>query len=166
MDLSTIFNSVGGGAQKVGQSLSGLFSNTPLHYVNPTNQPLDRNKFLSSLAINETGGVKGDPYKFSQPSGIVKYGKALGKYQITEANLKHDAPLYLGKSMTPAQFLASPEAQDNLVYNKSNMMHMRGYTPEQIVDIHNKGMTNSSAPGSTQYQNPDYVKKFSMNYNK
>ena len=37
MDLSTIFNSAVGGAQKVGQSLSGLFG--PTHIVNATTPP-------------------------------------------------------------------------------------------------------------------------------
>jgi hypothetical protein len=37
MDLSTIFNSVGSGVQKVGQSLSGLFG--PTHIVNAATPP-------------------------------------------------------------------------------------------------------------------------------
>ncbi len=174
MGISDMYNKIGKG---VGEGISNTvaplksFLSSTTNYTAPTIAPkapvvLDKNKFLGALGSNETGGIKGNPYSFYQPSGIKKYGNALGKYQVTEANLKKDAPLYLGQSLTPQQFLASTTAQDNLVYNKANHLFAQGYTPQQIADIHNKGMTHSSTPGSTTYQNPDYVNKFNANFNK
>lgn len=127
--------------------------------------PLDRQKFLDALAHNETGIVKGDPYKFSQPSGNRKFGKALGKYQVTEGELKTYGPRYLGAPINSKQFLASSTAQDNYVANKALELNKQGYTPQQIADIHRRGIRKTGEPGSSIYQDPDYVNKFNQNYN-
>lgn len=139
----------------------------PAHYVAPP-QPvkpvIDRTKFLNAIASNETGIVQGDKYKSSQPSGYSPTDRALGKYRVTEAELASYGKRYLGQNMTPQQFLASSTAQDNYMYNKAQSLSSQGYTPEDIADIHNKGIKNSKPPASGQYQNPDYVKKFISNY--
>jgi hypothetical protein len=127
--------------------------------------PLDRTKFLAALAANETGIVKGDPYKFKQPSGNKKFGQALGRYQVTEGELKTYGSRYLGQPISPSQFLASSTAQDNYVTNKALELSKQGYTPQQIADIHRRGIRKTSEPGSSIYQDPDYVNKFNVNYN-
>lgn len=131
----------------------------------PAAPSLDRAKFLAALAHNETGIVKGDPYKFKQPSGNRKFGQALGRYQVTEGELKTYGPRYLGAPITPVQFLASSTAQDNYVANKALELSKQGYTPQQIADIHRRGIRKTSEPGSSIYQDPDYVNKFNVNYN-
>jgi len=57
----------------------------------------------------ESGGRK-DPYN---TVGIpTKYGRALGRYGIVEANVGPWSAAALGKPLTPEQFLADPAAQD------------------------------------------------------
>src|SRR5579885_2495498 len=40
--------------------------------------------------------------------------RALGRYQVMPASLAEWGPKYLGQSITPDQFLASPQLQDQL----------------------------------------------------
>jgi hypothetical protein len=57
----------------------------------------------------ESGGAK-DPYR---TVGVpTKYGRALGRYGIVEANVGPWSAAALGKPLTPEQFLADPAAQD------------------------------------------------------
>ena len=121
--------------------------------------------FLKAIRTNETSTVKGDPYNSFQYSGKKAYGDALGAYRVTESDLKTHAPRYLGKSVTRQEFLSSPQMQDTYMTNRANYLNQQGYTPQQIADIHNQGMTNESSPGSTIYQNPSYVNSFNTTYN-
>jgi len=98
MDLSTIFNSVGGGAQKVGQSLSGLFG--PTHVVNavtppPTNiNPDDAMYQQDSNVAKQKYGVTIPPYflksvRQQESSGVVDpkdYGRSFGLVNADGAN--------------------------------------------------------------------------------
>lgn len=168
MGISDLYKTVGDEIGKVTKPITDYFG--PVKYVAPpavvpTKPVLNKQKFLSGIASNETDGVKGNPYSFSQPSGNSKLGKALGKYQVTEGELKTYGKKYLGQSMTPQQFLASTTAQDNYMYNKAQALVSEGYTPEDIADIHNKGIKNSYPAGSGKYQNPEYVNNFSLIYN-
>lgn len=131
----------------------------------PAIMPLDKTKFLAAIGAVETGGLRVDPYKYSRPSGRKDLGRALGKYQVTEGELKTYGSKYLGAPITPNQFLASTTAQDNYVLNKANTLLNQGYTPQDIADIHNQGITKSFPAGSGQYQSPDYVNKFNQIYN-
>jgi hypothetical protein len=57
----------------------------------------------------ESGGAK-DPYR---TVGVpTKYGRALGRYGIVEANVGPWSAAALGQPLTPAQFLADDKAQD------------------------------------------------------
>ncbi len=127
---------------------------------------LDVEKFLNSIGSNETGGVQGNRYAFSQPSGSSSLGNALGKYQVTEGELKSYGKRFLGQDITPQQYLASTTAQDNYMRGKANYYAGQGYSPQEIADIHRKGIKNSFPAGSGKFQSPDYVNKFNMNYNK
>jgi hypothetical protein len=127
-------------------------------------QQIQTQKIRDAIAHNETRGVAGDPYAFYRSSGSKAAGRALGKYQVTEGELKTYSGKYLGQNVTPQQFLASPAYQDNYMNGKIARLSAQGYTPHQIADIHRAGFTNSSAPGSTTYQNPAYVKSFNDAY--
>ncbi len=116
-------------------------------------------KIRDAIAYNETRGVP-NAYSFSRSSGSKAVGRALGKYQVTEGELKTYGPKYLGQNITPEQFLASSTYQDNYMNGKIARLSAQGYTPHQIADIHRAGFTNSGPPGSTTYQNPAYVKSF------
>lgn len=140
----------------------------PAHYIASNELPVgkvDRQKFLNAIASNETSIVKGDRYKSSQDSGDSNIGRALGKYRVTEGELRSYGRKYLQKNITPQEFLNSPVLQDDYVYNKAQHLANKGYTLQDIADIHNKGIKKSYPPNSGKYQNPDYVNKFNLIYN-
>jgi hypothetical protein len=133
---------------------------------------IDIPKFLAAIKANETSVVKGDPYLSWQDSGVPAYGKAIGAYRITESDFNKNKNRYLPKGVTVDQFQKSRELQDMYMTNQAIFRDSQGYTPQQMADFHNKGtgILNTSegkkhGPGSTIYQNPDYVNKFNINYN-
>lgn len=134
--------------------------NRPAHAEQQAN--LDR--IRTGIANNETSVVRGDPYKSSQNSGVAAYGRALGKYRVTEAELNTYGKRFLGSSISPDDFLNSPSLQDQYINHKANYYLNQGYTPQQFADIHNKGLTNEAAPGASSYQSPNYVNKFNATY--
>lgn len=120
--------------------------------------------FLEAVAHNETRSVD-NPYSYHKFSGNKHLGEDLGKYQVTEGELKAYAQRFLGFTPTTQEFLSSPEMQDIYMKNKYHYYLKQGYTPQQIADIHRKGFTNSSDPGSNKYQSPEYVKSFNSVFN-
>jgi hypothetical protein len=127
--------------------------------------PLDMEKFLNAIKANETSIVRGNVAKSSQFSGVPKLGRAMGDYRVTEGELASYAPRYMGRKVTPQEFQNYADIQREYMKGKANWFNKEGYTPQETADIHNKGMTNSFPAGSGQYQNPDYVNKFNVNYN-
>ncbi len=143
--------------QEFVDKLSGV-SRYEAPLVNPKHEYTTRVR--EAIAHNESRGVKGDPYMFSRESGMAALGKALGRYQITEGELKTFGPKYLGQNVSAEQFLKSRALQDNYMNTKIAKLSEQGYTPENIADIHRAGFTNSGPPGYTNYQNAPYVKAF------
>jgi len=126
----------------------------------------DVSKIRDAIAYNETRGVKGDPYASSQPSKDPTLGMALGKYRITEGTLKDLGPKYMKQPILPSQFLSDPAAQDNFMNTRIAALSAKGYTPQQIADMHRGGGINYPfPPGATTYRNPAYVASFNSAYN-
>ena len=156
------------GVSDAWDNVKNFFTNTT-HFVNPNvskqGDPTTINipRFLQAIANNETSVVD-NPYNSKQKSGMTRLGQAMGKYRVTQGELTAYAPRYMGRAVTAKEFQNSPSIQDAYMTGKVKYLSNLGYTPEQIADIHNKGMTNSYPPGSTQYQNPDYVSKFDTTY--
>lgn len=132
----------------------------------PYKKPLiDKEKYLYALGMNETSVIpEENRYTFSQPSGDPKLGLALGKYQVTEEELRVRGGKYIGPGVTAKEFLENPSFQDQFVYNRAKDLATQGYSVQQAADIHRRGFTNSSDPGSDVYQDEDYVNKFNINY--
>lgn len=147
---------------KIVQGAKNAFG--PAHYVAPTQPAIPIDRVAQSIAHNETGVIQDNPYAFKQPSGNKKIGNALGKYQVTEGELKSYAPRYIGQPISSKEFLASTTAQDNYIKGKIKYYTDQGYTPQQVADIHRRGFSKSSAPGSNTYQDPDYVQKFNNTF--
>lgn len=140
-----------------------LPANTVTYTGDPTPAvPVD--KIRHSIGLNETSIVKGDPYASYQYSGDPKLGNAIGRYRVTAGELRAYAPKYLGQPVTPQQFQASSTLQDKYMNGKIAALAAQGYTPQQIADIHNTGMTHAGAPGTTTYQNPAYVANFNKTF--
>jgi len=153
--LSEIFNN----------SLVNLFGSKPIVYNAETKPSIDAQKFALAIGENETGGVKGDRYKYTRYSGDKNLGNALGKYQVTEGELKTYGPRYMKRAITSKEFLSNPSLQDEYIQNKALHLANQGYQPEDIADIHRMGITKSYPAGSGNYQSPGYVEAFKKNYN-
>lgn len=132
--------------------------------MTPQEQESILDRIPNAIAANETSIVKGDKYSSSQYSGVPTLGRALGKYRVTEGELAAYAPKFLGEPVSPQQFLATPALQDEYIKNKAKYYLDQDYSPEQFADIHNKGIQHESTPGSTLFQNPQYVKNFDANF--
>jgi len=156
----------GGPISNIWGGIKNVLSNTRVYQAPEKQIPnLDTKKFLQGIGTNETSIVKGDKYSSHQPSGYSNLGSAMGKYRVTEGELSSYGPRYVGRKITKQEFLSSPELQDTYMINKAIYLNNLGYSPAEIADIHNKGMTNSYPPGSGKYQNPNYVKNFNSIYN-
>jgi len=123
-------------------------------------------KIMEGIAYAETRGVKSDPYTFRKPSGSVKMGDDIGKYQVTEGTLGTYGQKYLGKPVDANYFQNNPSAQDEYMRRFVEDTLSRGNTPQQVADIHRRGVKNSSPAGSNIYQDPKYVEIFNSYYNK
>ena len=136
----------------------------------PTFSPkVNSEKLAEAIRINETGGVKKNAYSFRQPSNSgIPGDMANGAYQVTDAELATYAPRYLGKAVTPQQFLNDPTMQDNYMRVKATALGDRGLTPEQIMAVHRGGASDLTPQALTmmvqKYQ--PYVIKGMMNYTK
>lgn len=124
----------------------------------------EEQRILDAIAQNETGIFAGDEakrYAYRKFSGKKKQGEDLGKYQVTTGELKTYAKRYLGRDITADEFVKTPSAQDTYMQNKIKYLKDTGHTPEQIADIHRRGITKAGPAGSKVYQDPEYVANFS-----
>lgn len=96
---------------------------------------------LDSIAFVETNTVKGDKYSYRKPSGNKELGDDLGKYQVTEGELKDYAKLLLGRRITTEEFLASGDIQEEYMNAKVRFLLDEGLSPEEVVALHAQGMT-------------------------
>lgn len=102
----------------------------------------DLQRYADAIARIESGGR----YGLVGPTHS-RYGRALGRYQVMEANL----PSWLSAAglptMTPEQFLASPEAQD-AVFRHRFGSYVQRYGPEGAAQAWFAGPGSIGAPGA------------------
>jgi hypothetical protein len=95
-----------------------------------------------------------------------KYGRALGKYQVMEANVGPWTQQYLGQRMTPDQFLASPEAQDAVFQGEFGRLAGK-HGPEGAARAWfagEGGMNDPTRKDSLGTSVADYARKFNAAY--
>lgn len=153
-----------GGALNAGVGKIGDLLSSHEYYTAPPPPAINPARFRAAIQQNETSVVPGNPYLSKQWSGNPALGYARGAYRVTDGELKSYAAKFLGQPVTPQQFQNSPALQDKYMDGKLQYYAAQGYTPQQIADIHNRGITKSGAPGTTTYQNPKYVQKFNKTY--
>ena len=135
-------------------------------------QPVNTQALIDAIAKNETGGVVlQNPYKFHKPSGSKAMGEDLGKYQITEAELRENAKKFIGRSVTKAEFLADPKLQDDYMKGKIKFLTDAGVSVDGIIALHSQGMTGYGDPKvierkiqESNQRRKNYVKRALENY--
>ena len=120
--------------------------------VNPyVAKDVNTNKVLSVIRHQESRGEK-QPYSFSQSSGKKTQGKALGAYQVTEGELKTYAKKYLGRDVTPKEFLESPKLQDTYMTNKiQRFQNEFGMNLNEIFGAHRGGINGRNDKEYSKY---------------
>jgi hypothetical protein len=79
--------------------------NQPVNIPNPTGSGGNLQSFINAIVGQESGGSYG---------AVNKSSGALGKYQIMPGNISSWSQQALGRSITPSQFLSSPQLQDTI----------------------------------------------------
>jgi len=108
---------------------------------------LESSQNYSALGkIMETGAYKGD--------------RAYGKYQVMGKNIPDWTQKALGRSLTPQQFLASPEAQEKVFEYQSELNYAKYGNWDDVASVWFSGQPvsgNYASDGQTSV--PDYIKK-------
>lgn len=116
-------------------------------YTRPEPQKYQPNpevkKIAEAIANNETGTTTiSNPYTYRKPSGNPDLGDDLGKYQVTEGELETYAKRFLGRTVSAAQFISSPELQDEYIHKKIQwLMDNYGWKIDEILAAHRGGMS-------------------------
>lgn len=69
-------------------------------------------------------------------------GYDLGRYQVTTAELASYGKKFLGRHMSPSQFLANPQAQDEYMTKKLAFLLDEGVPLRGVIALHAQGMTH------------------------
>ena len=155
--LSRLRNKIFGESEEVKKYSSGVFSgllkmelfggggdptkSTPSIGMETYTKQEERTSTIAKrIARNETGIIHPDKqYSFRKKSGNKKFGDDLGKYQITEGELRSYSKRYLGRQVTAEEFINSPELQDSYMNNKIDYLRERGYSINEILATHRGG---------------------------
>lgn len=110
--------------------LKGAFSSTKnaLSGVNP-----DLQKTMAGISHVESGGSQ-HPYSLIGPD-TGGGNRALGKYQVMQSNVPEWTKEALGYSMTPQEFLQSPDAQEKVAAYRMNKHLNEGHSPQDVGSI-------------------------------
>lgn len=128
-----------------------------------------------AASVGMSGGASGDmvPYQ-NAIAGIEsggnygavgpthpKMGRALGKYQVMEANVGPWSQAALGRAVSPDEFLASPEIQD-AVFNSQFGQYVQKYGPEKAAQawFAGPGGIGTNRQDSLGTSVPEYARKF------
>lgn len=106
-----IWNSISGGARDLGKRLGiGKFLTSPLsNQAGSAPTSAEMGTYRNAITRNEGSG------SYTQTGPVTNSGdRAYGRYQVMGANIPSWTQQALGKSMTIAEFLADPSAQDKV----------------------------------------------------
>ena len=117
-----------------------------------------RSPYADAIASVESAG-SGD---YSAVGPNTGKGRAYGRYQVMDFNIGPWTEKYLGKRMTPDEFLANPQAQD-AVFNGEFGGYVNKYgNPQDAASMWFSGRPMAEAGNSSDGYNtvPQYVDKF------
>ncbi len=156
-----------GGAGVTAPSAIGGVIKDRIKYKAPEREKTKSNtqSIVKGLAYAETRGEE-KPYLFSQWSNPAlkeksPLGKALGKYQITEARLKEKTQEFLGAVVTPKEFLENPFFQDKFIKKQIEWQRKNGLTDKEIMATHRHGWGNMTSEQLSKAvkQRKNYIKE-------
>lgn len=87
-------------------------------------------QYAAAIQGNESGGN----YQAVGPTHP-KYGRALGAYQVMEANLPQWSQDALGRQVSPAEFLASPQIQDAIFQHRFGQYVAQTGSPQDAASM-------------------------------
>jgi hypothetical protein len=123
-----------------------------------TGQATDASSYREAISGIESGG------RYNAQGPTTKSGdRAYGKYQVMGANIPAWTKEVLGKSMTPAQFLASPQAQDAVFDAKFGQSIAKYGNAEDAASVWFTGRPRAQGAGAKDVlgtSGADYVQKF------
>lgn len=165
--FESTLSKLGGTASGVGGAIGSAYDKLAgISYVKQDPQALKNenvSRMMASIANNETGGVKTDPYAFSQPGGAdAKYGTDIGKYQVNSKELASWSKQFLGETISPDEFQKSPELQDAYMKARVGTLYDAGASNDEILALHRGGLTGYADAAVRQkkvQQRQQYVDK-------
>lgn len=112
----------------------------------------DYSKLVHAIGMNETSVIPEDKrYIYSRNSGKKELGRALGKYQVTEGELKTYAPQYLGRPINSKEFLSNPQLQDQYMTAKvKRFKEEMNASDDDVLAMHFGGMNYDKNRKSVQ----------------
>lgn len=121
----------------------------------------DVSQALKALGQIESGGnysAKGPVVE----KGMYKGQRAIGKYQVMEGNIPSWTEEVLGRRMTPAEFMASPEAQEAVAEYRMQQSFDKHGSWDDAASVWFSGQPMSKAGNRSDGYNtvPEYVQKF------
>lgn len=121
-------------------------------------------KIMSAIGQFESGG------RYNAKGPVQKNGnQALGKYQVMASNVPSWTKAALGKSLTPAQFLADPKAQDAVARYKMGALLKQYGNVEDVASVWFSGRPVAkagNAKDSIGTSVPKYVKNIRALYDR
>lgn len=124
--FSQITGALLGGGQGAQSSPAPMAVNRPMVQDDASRMGGDMSKYRNAIASIESDGSGG--YAAIGPTHS-KLGRALGRYQVMEANIGPWSRAALGREVTPEEFLASPEIQD-AIFDHRFGQYVRRHGPE------------------------------------
>jgi hypothetical protein len=125
----------------------------------PANNDTVIDQLSKNIAQIESGGHK-NPYEALGPQ-VGDRGQAIGKYQVMPENIPGWTLAATGKSLTPDEFKASPEAQE-AVFRDQMRRSLQLYGPKDAASIWFTGKPYKLAGGSAtdgNTTNADYTER-------
>jgi hypothetical protein len=133
---------------------------TPAPAPAPAGFDMDRAKYASGSI--ESGG------RYNAVGPVTNSGdRAFGKYQVMGANIPSWTKEALGRSMTPAEFLASPEAQERVFETYFGKSVAKYGNPADAASVWFSGRPLAKAGNASDVLGmtvPQYVQKFMAAY--
>jgi len=101
--------------------------------------PASLDDFLTRLSGRESSG------SYTAKGIQTRHGHALGKYQVMEEYLPGWSKQYLGRSVTPDEFLASPHLQEQLTRARAQDLYTQHGNWADVASIWHSGRTLAEA---------------------